>query len=681
LPDKIIALVDRRTVMKRAVYLLMITGIFFLLNPKAAFCIEGLQDIQDISLDSLLNIQISTAAKYEQKSHEAPASVTIITSEDMERYGYRTLDEVFAGIRGFYLSNDRNYSYLGTRGFSRPSDYNNRMLIMVNGHTTNEYVYGSALIGNELALNMEGVERIEIVRGPGSVLYGTGAMFGVINILTKKGYDIDGLRLSGETGSYGKLLGSVIYGNQFSNGMEIFTSGLWTDIDGQDLYFEEFDDPSTNNGIAEHLDRDKNYSLLTTMSYKDFTFLGNLTSREKGIPTGAWGVAFNNSAYKTVDGRNYFEVKYDRGIGADKNIMARGYFDHYNYEGTFPYEEEDEVINWNEASDGKWVGGELQFRWDPWLKNRLIVGTEYNRHFRADYRSWDIYDNYFSGDFPFNVFSIYFQDEYQVVKDLSLTVGIRRDEYSTVGNSTTPRGALVYHPFDGTTFKVLYGEAFRAPNIYEVYYEDEDVSISNPNLKPEKIKTAEIVWEQRFTDILFGSMSFYDYEMKDLIDQFIDPVDSLSQFRNTSRVDARGLELELKTKLKNGLWSYGSYTFQTARDAGTGMILTNSPRHILKLGFSYPVINYLYAAAEMQYETDRITLTGTKTDPYFITNLTLSSKQLFDHMRVSFLVRNLFDTNYATPSGFEHIGPISEVDMATIKQNGRNFAVHFDYRY
>ncbi len=137
---------------------------------------------RDFSLDSLLNIKISTAAKYEQTSREAPASVTIISSEDIERFGYRTLDEVLMTVRGFYTSYDRNYSYVGIRGFSRPTDYNDRVLLLINGHTTNENFYGSAFIGTDLALNLEAVDRIEIVRGPGSALYGTGAMFAVINI-------------------------------------------------------------------------------------------------------------------------------------------------------------------------------------------------------------------------------------------------------------------------------------------------------------------------------------------------------------------------------------------------------------------------------------------------------------------------------------------------------------------
>src|SRR5690606_14419843 len=106
-----------------------------------------------ISLDSLLNTRISAASKYAQTADEAAASVTIVTSDDIERNGYTNLGEVLEGVRGFYLSSDRNYQYLGTRGFSRPSDYNNRILVLVDGHTLNEHTWGSAQVGDDITLD------------------------------------------------------------------------------------------------------------------------------------------------------------------------------------------------------------------------------------------------------------------------------------------------------------------------------------------------------------------------------------------------------------------------------------------------------------------------------------------------------------------------------------------------
>ena len=211
---------------------------------------EDEQEIREVSLDSLLNTEISTAAKYEQTVSEAPASVTIITAEEIERHGYRTLEDILKSVRSFYLSNDRNYSYVGVRGFGRPTDYNSRILLLINGHSTNESVYGSALVGTERGLDLDSIERIEIVRGPGSALYGNNAMFAVVNIVTKKGNQLNGGRLSIETGSYRKLQGKAMFGKELDSGLNVLISGMWADIKGQDLYYQEYDDPTTNNGLV-----------------------------------------------------------------------------------------------------------------------------------------------------------------------------------------------------------------------------------------------------------------------------------------------------------------------------------------------------------------------------------------------------------------------------------------------
>jgi iron complex outermembrane receptor protein len=430
--------------------------------PYSGTAQEDAQDIEDISLDALLNVQISTAAKYQQTVSEAPASVTIITSEDIERYGYRTLEEVLAGVRGFYVSNDRNYSYIGIRGFGRPTDYNNRILILINGYTINEGFYQSAYVGTAFPLDLNGVERIEIVRGPGSALYGTSAMFAVVNIITKKGAMTDGVKLSAVTGSYGRLQGKAAFGKEFDNDVDAFISCLWSDIQGQEeLYYEEYDNPTTNNGIAEDLDWDKHYGLLATVSYSDFILQGIISSREGGVPTGAWEMDFNDDNAKTLDEHQFVEFKYDSDISADKNLMTRGYLRHYGYEGTYPYQ----GTNMFDINDSDWLGSEIRFRWDPRSDNRLIAGAEYQNHFREYYRYWDADTTYIDDDFAYSTFSLYIQDEYQVIKELSLTLGIRRDEYSSMGGSTTPRAGIVYNPVKSGTLKLLYGEAFRAPNV------------------------------------------------------------------------------------------------------------------------------------------------------------------------------------------------------------------------
>ena len=173
------------------------------------------KDLSELSFEQLVDLSIDSvysASAYAQKITEAPASVSIVTSEDIDAFGYRTLEDVLRSVRGFYVTNDRNYSYLGMRGFSRPGDYNARILLLVDGHRMNDNVFGSALLGTEFALDVDIIERIEIVRGPSSSLYGTSAFFAVINVITKKGEGVGGFDVAGSLGSFGTSRGRVSFG-------------------------------------------------------------------------------------------------------------------------------------------------------------------------------------------------------------------------------------------------------------------------------------------------------------------------------------------------------------------------------------------------------------------------------------------------------------------------------------
>ena len=151
--------------------------------------------LPDLSLEELMKLdagQVFGASERLQPVTEAPASVSFITAEEIARYGYRTLADILRGVRGMYVTNDRNFSYVGTRGFAKPGDYNSRILLLVNGHRVNDNVFGQAEIGAEFGLDPAMFERVEIIRGPASSLYGDSAFFAVVNVITRTGASLDG---------------------------------------------------------------------------------------------------------------------------------------------------------------------------------------------------------------------------------------------------------------------------------------------------------------------------------------------------------------------------------------------------------------------------------------------------------------------------------------------------------
>ena len=153
------------------------------------------QSLSELSLEDLMRLdagRVFGASERSQPVTEAPASVSFITAEDIARYGYRTLADILHGVRGMYVSDDRNFSFLGARGFGKPGDYNSRILLLVNGHRVNDNVFGQAEIGAEFGLDPATFERVEIIRGPASSLYGDSAFFAVVNVITKTGASLDG---------------------------------------------------------------------------------------------------------------------------------------------------------------------------------------------------------------------------------------------------------------------------------------------------------------------------------------------------------------------------------------------------------------------------------------------------------------------------------------------------------
>jgi iron complex outermembrane receptor protein len=658
-----------------------------LLSTLQSIAQASQKDLTELSIEELMNIPVYGASKYEQKTTEAPASVTIITRDEIKKYGNRTLAEILSSVPGFYITNDRNYSYIGLRGLNRPGDYNVRILLLVDGHRINDNIYDQALIGTEFPVDIDLIDRVEVIKGPGSSLYGTNAFLGVINVITRRGRDLKGSEISGQAGSFNTYQGRFSYGNKFKGGLEVLASGTYHESQGpRRLFFPEFLDYEQSNGRAINCDFNRFYNFFTKASYQDFTLEGVLHSREKGIPTGAWGIVFNDPRNRTIDTRAYLDLKYDHTFADQWGIMARLYYDHSNYDGYYFYNMADpgnppNIIKNKDNSRGDWWGSEVQVRKNFFDRHKLIAGAEYRDNFRQNQGNFDEapFIKYLDDQRKSKIWALYIQDEFTIFKNLILNAGVRHDHYDNFGGSTNPRAALIYNPFPPTTFKLIYGQAFRAPNLYELYYNDGDVTQkASPNLKPEKVTTAEVVWEQLLGKHYRLSASGYYYWIKDLIGQQVDPTDGLLVFRNSERVEARGIELALSGKWARGFEGRLSYTLQEAKNQQTGDLLTNSPKHLAKLNLIAPLIkDRLFTGIELQYSSNRKTLNNQLVGDYLLTNLTIFSKNFLKDLEFSATVYNLFNQRFRDPGAQEHL--IN--GMSSIVQDGRTFRIKFTYNF
>src|SRR5262245_36380221 len=205
------------------------------------------QSLSELSLEDLMRLdagRVFGASERSQPVTEAPASVSFITAEDIARYGYRTLADILHGVRGLYVSDDRNFSFLGARGFGKPGDYNSRILLLVNGHRVNDNIFGQAEIGAEFGLDPATFERVEIIRGPASSLYGYSAFFAVVNVITRTGSAMDGSSVTYEAGSHGTQMVRGMVGSRLSNGVDYAVSATVEGSDGvEHLFFPGFNSP------------------------------------------------------------------------------------------------------------------------------------------------------------------------------------------------------------------------------------------------------------------------------------------------------------------------------------------------------------------------------------------------------------------------------------------------------
>jgi iron complex outermembrane receptor protein len=419
------------------------------------------EGLLDMSIEELLEVEVDAvygASKYRQTLSEAPASVTIITADEIRKYGYRTLADVLASAPGFYLNYDRNYHYVGTRGFRRPGDYDTRILLLVDGHRVNENVGDTPMFGTQFILDVDLIKRVEIIRGPGSSLYGSNALLAVVNVITAGGKDRPGVELSGEVASFDTQKGRVTYGECFENGLELLVSGSSYTSDGPRLYFEEFDDPATNNGIVKN-DDDEFRNLVAKATWGNFSLLLAHTAREKGIPTGAWETVFGDPRTRTWDDTTLAGLTYCREISEKWTLTTRVAYNHYNYDGRYVYDYADPgdppyiVVNHDYWKGRRWEG-ELQVIGHPLTGHTFTAGSEFLYHVRQDQACWDE-DVYLDDSRHGKDWGLYVQDEFKPLEDLTFVGGVRYDRYDSFGGTTNPRLALIYSLFCDTTFLTL----------------------------------------------------------------------------------------------------------------------------------------------------------------------------------------------------------------------------------
>lgn len=548
------------------------------LNASAAQ--PGLEELLSYDLADLMKIEVVSASKTRQPAGEAPATVRVITAEQISEGGFLTLEEALASLPGFQFRNISGFnSYVFLRGL--PSQ-NNLILLLVDGVQINELNSGGFYAGAQY--NLANVKRIEVVYGPASALYGTNAISGVINIITRDPRDIQGGNGSALAGSFGTRAIDFGYGSHNEERAYGFSlSGLMNETAKDGLRGARGD--NNWSGSMENFERDGSFD--GKLVYKDLIFgavvqdkRASMATNEKTtgsarIDSGTdWHIRFANA---------YLKHRYDKDPGWA--LESRLYYRN----STVMDDTVRSVYNAVCSTCGQQgqyrpndlIGLETQLTLKSGEKLEVTGGAAVeHENLARDFSTT------YSGD-PLvrppapgapamatnELLSLYLQAHYHLTGGLQLAGGLRHDNSSSYGKVNTPRAGLVYNE-GKLTLKLLYAEAFRAPRPW-----DRNFGLGNPGLDPEKLRSLELSGAYSFTSHFRAELSLYRNDLDGLLAL------SGNRWVNSGGVETRGAEAQLEFA-QGGLKTYLSYTFQHSDDDG-GSDVAEIARHNAGAGVLY----------------------------------------------------------------------------------------------
>lgn len=637
---------------------------------------QQVPDLTGLSIEDLTHTTLSTASRHLEDPRKAPARVAVITRERIIRYGWRTVGEMLRSLPELYTSYDRTYTYIGVRGFLQSGDYNARVLFMIDGHRMNENIYDSGLIGTEFPLDVNLIDHVEVVYGPGSSMFGTNAELAVVNVITRQPENRSALELESENGSTLSRMGEISGFLRTSGISGVISGSLFRSNGAPRLYFPSFDSPETNSGFADNLDGDRFDHAFAAIRHGGFRWEGVWGSRTKIVPNASYATNFDDAGNRSIDTRGYLDVAYTRPLGSSTDLDVRGYYDAYRYYGSFPYggtNSPDRTIQINDAF-ADWLGLEA-------VVSHTIGEYRFVGGMTGEYNLRVLQRNYYLGQPPFlndrrhpDFLAEFGEVELNPTSWISFNLGGRIDQYNTFGVAASPRVAVMLLPGSRTSIKYLLGGAFRAPDPYDQYYVDQiDIDTPSRNLQPEKTQSQSVLINRALSDSVHVDGEFFHNNLENTIEETADPVTGLTHFANSPGLRSNGINIALDAKTRSGWAATGSYTASRAKSKSTNNPVINSPNNLAKFKGIVP-LRYASLAPEFLFTGPQTSYLGTRVASSFLTNVTVSASEARTGWEFSASCYNLFDRRWATPTGPE----IS--DPATV-QDGRTWRLRLQYRY
>lgn len=634
---------------------------------------------------------ISIATGTKKAIHKVPAVATVITSEDIENLGANSIYDIleqFTGLHIYPSSINRMNPSFSIRGIHTSN--NPQTLLLVNGVRVSYEFSGARW--DQFQIATENIDRIEVIRGPGSAVYGSDAYSGVVNIITKGVNSVATKELGAKAGSFGT---QTYWANYVENEGELQFSfnGQYYDTDGDDdrIIYEDRMYTFGPAGIALSnapgaLDtRRETFDFRTEVKYGGFKgglwYIKNNSGTGPGIgnalSNGDWekltGITVNggyrweetstwnfdlNFSYQKMNRETYFII-FPAGFTIGSNSPSGFTVFTDGFIGA-PY-----------AND-KYFNASFVTQYFGFDKHdiRIEVGYRKSEERPEEYKNFgagvldgteefvdatltDVTNTpyIYLDDRERELGFLSLQDEWKLATDWEFVIGARFDRYSDFGSTFNPRLALVWDTDRSLTTKFLYGQAFRAPSMQELYVTNNPVVRGNANLEPETIGFYEVVFDYHNHVDWQATASIYSYKAEDLIASSLSD-DGINRFNNVGEQEGYGVELEVKWKAMDNLNGKFGYTWQHSESGSDGLEIPEAPKQVINLSFDWSFYENLSLHLNSHWIIDRKRAAGDprgQIDNYNWTNLILSYK-LSDNLVSKLTIRNLFDVDARFPS-------------------------------
>jgi outer membrane receptor protein involved in Fe transport len=631
--------------------------------------------------------KVTAASRLDQSVDDAPASVSVISGYELEAFRYPTIAEALRGQRGVAIQSDGVYTGLSLRGLGQPGDYGNRVLVLSDGATLNDNIVWQSYVGYDGRVDLGDLSRIELVRGPGSVLYGTGALTGLVNLVSKPLPE----RATGEVrvaaNDVRTARARAAYAMPFSKRSGTSLSVAGAHSDGRELRL-----PTTPPTPVAHVERFNAATTQLRAQWNDLSLQGFFTYRQQDIPAGAYGAVVADPRNWVRDTRGLVELRYEPELVKKRiRLYTRGFANLYRFDSEQAFPAAGDVSVVRERYRGLWFGAEARLVGSFTRRVRLTLGSELQANTRASLhgteRQGGAQNTTLAVSLPYQIYAGYGVLDWILSDEVTVSAGARVDAWSTFGATVNPRLNMVVRPNAAHVFKLVAGRAFRAPSIYELRYEDENTQLaSNYNgnkLGPELTWSGELEYTYRFLEhwAVLGAAHFQFAER--YIEQTLsDPNDLGSEIYYRNSPDEAltvGGDVELRRELFRGLLLAGSYGYLYSRYMGEkpsgSLRLPNAPAHYAAVRAIVP----LWAGTKIAFRTAlesprRIsTLTHARTRTAAITDLVFSGAFADTGFDFSVGVYNLFDFRLLLPTD-------PTFTTRTLPQPGRTLLVSLGLR-